>query len=83
MMRTRYELYNVRLGVNGERRFWCAVATSNCAFPNVAAAAASSSMMMIIISDSARETLVAWRCCCRILKVIVNVVTLFLGLFDS
>lgn len=23
-MRTRYELYNVRLGVNGERRFWCA-----------------------------------------------------------
>lgn len=74
MMRTRYELYIVRLGVNGERRFWCAVATSNCAFPNVAAAAASSSMMMIIISDSARETLVAWRCCCRILKVIVNVV---------
>lgn len=74
MMRTRYELYNVRLGVNGERRFWCAVATSNCAFPNVAAAAAASSMMMIIISDSARETLVAWRCCCRILKVIVNVV---------
>lgn len=74
-MRTRYELYNVRLGVNGERRFWCAVATSNCAFPNVAAAvAAASSMMMIIISDSARETLVAWRCCCRILKVIVNVV---------
>lgn len=74
MMRTRYEMYNVRLGVNGERRFWCAVATSNCAFPNVAAAAAASSMMMIIISDSARETLVAWRCCCRILKVIVNVV---------
>lgn len=73
-MRTRYELYNVRLGVNGERRFWCAAATSNCAFPNVAAAAASSSMMMIIISDSARETLLAWRCCCRILKVIVNVV---------
>lgn len=57
MMRTRYELYD-RLGVNGERRFWCflaVVATSNCAFPNVAA----SSMLMIIISDSARETLVA------------------------